>query len=369
MVSQDGIASAAPMQEKNELSQHIVRAAKFALRRGLGLVALCSSTCDNQRHGRGHPTSARGKAPLFSGWADSPIRHIEDIPATAGNVGIVCGLEVDVLDIDDPSGLAWATANQPMTPWRVKTGMGEHWYFRHRDDGEHGMVLSLPDGKSLHYRSFRGQVVAPHSQHWSGRSYQPIGNWDAKLSDLPYFNRETAERIRGQRGVRRDVALAGRAAAIAAGELPPSGAWTDAEVRQLLDAAWARVAPRHRSEVFRKSRFVSYVAGQSPCVAGAASSEAMNLLRCGIAHLLLPENVVLDVLAASRWATEAVESDGKTPWPWRRDQLAYIVPKMLRQTWRSRYGFWVSAPEPKKPEPSLEAARPAAPAAEGEVQP
>ena len=369
MVNQDGIAPASPTQEKNELPPHVLRAAGFALRRGLGLVALCSSMCDNQRHGRGHPTSARGKAPLFSGWADFPIRRIEDIPASAGNVGIVCGVEVDVLDIDDQTGLAWAMANQPMTPWRTKTGMGEHWYYRHLDDGEHGMVLSLPDGKSLHYRSFRGQVVAPHSQHWSGRSYQPIGNWDAKLADLPYFDRKTAERIRGQQGDRREVALAGRSAAIASGELPASGAWTDAEVRQLLDAAWSRVTPRHRSEVFRKSRFVSYVAGQSPCVAGAASSEAMNLLRCGICHLLLPENVVLDVLAASRWATEAVEADGKTAWPWRRDQLAYIVPKMLRLTWRSRFGFWVSDPAPKvAAAPAPEAAAPAA-LAEGGVTP
>lgn len=346
MVNGDGIASAAPVQVKNELPPHVLRAAKFALRRGLPIVALCAATCDSQRHGRGHPSTARGKVPLFSGWTENPIRRLEDVPTATGNVGVVCGIECDVLDIDDAAGLEWATANQPETPWRVKTGQGEHWYYRRRPGEERtGMVMCIGDGKSLHFRGENSLVVAPHCLHWTGRNYQPVGDWDVKLADLPTFNREAAEKIRGLQGVkRREVALAGKSAAIASGELPPSGSWTDAEVEALLDDAWARMAPRHRSESFRKARYVAYLSGQQPCVAGAASSEAMNLLRCGICHLLLPEHMVLDLLAASRWATQATESDGKTPWPWRRDQLAFIVPKMLRQTWRSRFGYWVSAP-------------------------
>lgn len=348
MVNQDGTASSLTVQQKSSLPAHVQRAAGFALRRGLGLVALCGPDCDNANHGRkGHVSTARGKVPLHYGWTSNPIRRLEDLPPDTGNVGIICGVEVDALDIDDEAGLAWATATQPTTPWRVMTGAGvrQHWYFRRRPEDVHtGMVLSLPDGKSLHFRGENSLVVAPHSVHWSGRNYQPVGDWGVPLSALPYFNRAEAEKIRGMQGVRRrEEALANKAVHIARGELPPSGAWTEAEVEELLTEAWAKMTSRHRSEIFRKNRYAGRLAERQPCRAGAAGVQALELLRMGICWLLLPEQLVLDMLAASRWAVEATEADGRTAWPWTRSQLAERVPRMLSQTWRSAYGYWVQS--------------------------
>jgi hypothetical protein len=325
-----------------------MRAARFALRRGLELVALCGADCDNTRHGRsGHASTARGKVPLFCGWTSSRIRSVEDIPAGTGNVGIITGLSVDVLDIDCEAGLAWATATQPETPWRVMTGAGcrQHWYYKRRTDEKHtGMVLSLPEGKSLHFRGENALVVAPHCFHYSGRQYVPVGDWGVKLADLPLFNRQEAEKIRGMQGVkRREEALANKAAHIARGELPPSGMWSESEVEELLAEAHEKMLPRHRSLVFRKNRYADRLAARKPCRAGAAGIDALEMLRMGIVYLLIPVHTVLDMLSTSDWAVKATEADGVTPWPWTRAQLADRVDRMLAQTWRSRYGFWVQS--------------------------
>lgn len=313
----------------NNLPSHVIRAAGFALRRGLWVIPLCGADCDGTRHGRkGHPSTACGKVPLVSGWADNPVKRIEDLPSNTGNIGVLTGVVVDVLDIDDEAGLAWATATQPATPWRVMTGAGvrQHWYFKRRpDDVNTGMVLSLGEGKSLHFRGERALVVAPHCRHWTGRDYTPVGNWNFAHKDLPFFNREAAEKIRGlaRQGVR---GLEGRkAAAVSDGRLPPSGKWTDTEVRDLIDDALTRMLPQKGDLSFRKNRFAKFLASKPPCRAGAASAEAMNILRCGIVHLLLETDLVLDMVSASRWACEATEADCVTLWPWRREQLADLA--------------------------------------------
>lgn len=330
-----------------KLKEHVLKAAEFALQRGLSLVALCGAECDFQRHGKkGHAPTARGKVPINSGWSSAPIRSLADVPHDAGNIGIVTGFEVDALDIDDEAGLAWAQATQPSTPWRVMTGAGvrQHWYFRRRPDDVHtGMVLSLGDGKALHLRGESALVVAPFSVHWSGRSYTPVGDWGVPLSSLPFFNREAAEKIRGIRGDKRLAASACKVAAIADGRLPPSGKWTDNEVQRLLEDARERMLPRHRSEAFRAARYSRWLATLTPCRAGAADAEAMDVLRRGLVNLLLPLKVVLDIAAASDWATKAVEGDGVTPWPWTREQLRDVAIKSAHRSWATAFGCWVCA--------------------------
>ena len=299
---------------------------------------------------------------------------LEDLPSNTGNIGIVCGFEVDSLDIDDDAGLAWAVANQPMTPWRVKTGSGgEHWYFKRRPgDLRTGMVLSLPEGKSLHFRGEDSLVVAPHSTHWTGKNYQPVGDWGVPFSALPYFNREAAEKIRGLniRGVK-EVGRSTQAAAMREGRLPLTGSWSQDEIETLLDGAYERLKPEFRSAVFRKHKYIRFLEKQAPCRAGAATGEAMNVLRVGLVNLLLPAPLVLDLAAASEWATKATEADGVTPWAWRRDQLADLVDRVLRTTWADRFGYWVSDPAPKSAAPAPAAPEAAAPAAlaEGGVTP
>lgn len=146
-----------------------------------------------------------------------------------------------------------------------------------------------------------------------------------------------------------------KAAAMSDGRLPPSGEWTDAQVRELLDGAWARMYTGKSSEAFRKARYRAFLANQTPCRAGTASAEAMNILRVGLAYLLLPENVVLDLAVASRWAADATEADGVKPWPWKREQLADRTQRVLRTSWRSAFGLWVSAAAPA---PSVQAVNP-----------
>lgn len=360
MVNLDGSASSLTTQEKSSLPAHVQRAADFALQRELPLVALCGAGCNHQAHGRkGHASTARGKVPIRQGWSASPIRRLADIPLESGNIGIVTGLEVCALDIDDEAGLAWAQANMPVTPWRTLTGAGvrQHWFYRPVPGEIAGMVLSLGDGKAMHVRGENALVVAPYSIHWTGRIYEPVGDWSAPLSSLPLFNRQTAETIRGLRGdKRREVALLGKAAAISDGRLPPSGQWTDEEVEALLDDAWERITdPRNRSESFRRARFTKYLGTRTPCIAGAAEAQAMEILRKGLCHLLLPADAVLDLAVASDWATKATESDGKTPWPWQRSQLAALVRKTLRKSWRSSFGEWVSAPAPRSTQPPASA--------------
>ena len=88
MDNRDGIVSLPSVQGNSSLPPHVVRAAKFALRRGLPLVALCGPSCDNLSHGRkGHSSAARGKVPLGPGWAQNHIKQLADLPPETGNVG------------------------------------------------------------------------------------------------------------------------------------------------------------------------------------------------------------------------------------------------------------------------------------------
>ncbi len=102
-------------------------------------------------------------------------------------LAIVCGpvSGIVAVDLDDDGAVAWANTHLPKTPWRTKTGRGEHWFYR------------LPDGWVLPTGPlpYKGQlqavgryVVAPGSIHpETGRVYEALGDWTRPKAELPTF--------------------------------------------------------------------------------------------------------------------------------------------------------------------------------------
>jgi hypothetical protein len=142
--------------------------------------------------------SPRSKEPPpGSSWTSAQVtrtrlpvldRQLDEQGDEAG-LAIVCGpvSGIVAVDLDDDSAVAWARANLPKTPWRTRTGRGEHWFYR------------LPEGWSPPAKlPYKGQlqstgryVVAPGSIHPdTGRVYEAHGDWTRPRSDLPLFRNE-----------------------------------------------------------------------------------------------------------------------------------------------------------------------------------
>ncbi len=142
--------------------------------------------------------SPRSKEPPpGSSWTSAQVtrtrlpvldRQLDEQGDEAG-LAIVCGpvSGIVAVDLDDESAVAWAHAHLPETPWRTRTGRGEHWFYR------------LPEGWAPPAKlPYKGQlqaagryVVAPGSIHPdTGRVYEAHGDWTRPRSDLPLFRNE-----------------------------------------------------------------------------------------------------------------------------------------------------------------------------------
>jgi hypothetical protein len=105
-------------------------------------------------------------------------------------LAIVCGpvSGIVAVDLDDDSAVAWAQKHLPETPWRTKTGRGEHWFYR-LPDGWTPPTGPLPYKGQL--QSAGRYVVAPGSIHpATGRVYEALGDWTRTKSELQNFRNE-----------------------------------------------------------------------------------------------------------------------------------------------------------------------------------
>ena len=106
-------------------------------------------------------------------------------------MAIICGTvsRVVVVDLDDESAVEWANANLPATPWRTKTGRGEHWfYLMPNGDWSQPAPSEIPWKGQL--QSTGRYVVAPGSIHPdTGLTYEALGDWTAPKNTLPVFSK------------------------------------------------------------------------------------------------------------------------------------------------------------------------------------
>jgi hypothetical protein len=133
--------------------------------------------------------------PARSSWTSAQVTRTR-LPALQSQLeaqgdeaglAIVCGpvSGIVAVDLDDASAVAWAHKHLPKTPWRTKTGRGEHWFYR-LPDGWTPPAGALP---------YRGQlqaagryVVAPGSIHPdTGGRYEALGDWTRSKAELPTF--------------------------------------------------------------------------------------------------------------------------------------------------------------------------------------
>ncbi len=135
------------------------------------------------------PLRHKDKKPLTS-WDDYQKRRsqeweVEEWWATwpDANIGIVTGKVsgLVVVDVDGEKGLETAKRlGLPETP-TVKTGKGEHYYYRHSGNGEIRNVQKKDSLPGIDLRGDGGYVVAPPSIHPSGEAYQ----WVIPLDSMP----------------------------------------------------------------------------------------------------------------------------------------------------------------------------------------
>ncbi len=105
-------------------------------------------------------------------------------------LAIVCGpvSGIVAVDLDDASAVAWAQKHLPGTPWRTKTGRGEHWFYR-LPEGWTPPAGPLPYKGQL--QAAGRYVVAPGSIHPdTGGRYEALGDWTKTKSELPNFRNE-----------------------------------------------------------------------------------------------------------------------------------------------------------------------------------
>ena len=101
--------------------------------------------------------------------------------------GAVSG--VVVVDLDGVEAVAWGHEHLPVTPARVRTHRGEHWYYAHpgtkTDNGADVLKTKKAKGWAVDIRGDGGYVVAPPTVHPNGSTYQwlqePSGQWTAAL--------------------------------------------------------------------------------------------------------------------------------------------------------------------------------------------
>ena len=90
------------------------------------------------------------------------------------NVGIVTGAISDlvIVDCDDDAACKWVESHLPYTPWRVQTGRGKQYGYRH-PGGRVGNRAHIA-GMAMDLRGDGGYVSAPPSVHKSGAVYSWI---------------------------------------------------------------------------------------------------------------------------------------------------------------------------------------------------
>lgn len=117
-------------------------------------------------------------------------------------VALVCGKFI-VIDADTPEAVNWCEANLPVTPFKVATGKGVHYYYNNPENFT-TWVAKRTEGydpaKLIDIRGVGGLIVAPHNIHATGAIYTPtrIEDWDLNdVDDLPNLTKELWVKITG----------------------------------------------------------------------------------------------------------------------------------------------------------------------------
>jgi len=178
------------------------------------------------------PCKPRGKQPLVSRGFHSATRGPETIREwwrrwPEANIGIPCGDDFTVLDIDGPDGESALNAlgreHGPPLPdtLAATTGRGRHLYF-----GACGLRNSTGRiAPQVDVRADGGYVIVPPSIHPGGVEYewaqgQPFTDWPMPLPDLPNWLRE---RARSRTSARPSDHGRGAAMAVQEGKPIPEG--------------------------------------------------------------------------------------------------------------------------------------------------
>ncbi len=132
----------------------------------------------------GQPKCRPGKHPRVNHWPNSATTDENQIRRwwtqwPDANIGIATGPEsgVWVLDLDGPKGIADLAAMEaqngpvPKTVSAATGGGGRHLYFKYPKDIRVGSGSKKRSGKAIDFRGAGGYIIAPPSNHHSGRSY------------------------------------------------------------------------------------------------------------------------------------------------------------------------------------------------------
>ena len=107
-------------------------------------------------------------------------------------VAIVCGKFI-VVDADTPEAMVWVENNLPVTPFKVITGKGMHFYYNNPQNFTTFATRrtnETPIERLIDIRGEGGLIIAPHNRHANGAIYKPVylDGWPIHdFTDLPDF--------------------------------------------------------------------------------------------------------------------------------------------------------------------------------------
>jgi len=108
-----------------------------------------------------------------------------------------------VIDADTPEAVTWAANNLPVTPLKVATGKGMHYYYNNPENFTTYVARRVADydpAKLIDIRGVGGLIIAPYNIHATGAIYEPqvIPGWELHdTGDLPNFSREDWVKVTG----------------------------------------------------------------------------------------------------------------------------------------------------------------------------
>ena len=117
-------------------------------------------------------------------------------------VAIVCGKFI-VVDADTPEAMTWVEENLPVTPYKVITGKGMHFYYNNPQNFTTFATRrtnETPIERLIDIRGEGGLIIAPYNRHANGAIYKPVflDGWSVyDIGDLPDFTEKEWYKITG----------------------------------------------------------------------------------------------------------------------------------------------------------------------------
>jgi len=117
-------------------------------------------------------------------------------------VALVCGKFL-VVDADSPESMGWVENNLPVTPFKVITGKGMHYYYNNPQNYTTFATRrtnDTPVERLIDIRGVGGLIIAPYNRHANGQVYRPqvLAEWDLHdFTDLPDFTEQEWLKITG----------------------------------------------------------------------------------------------------------------------------------------------------------------------------